>query len=78
MPIQAVIFDLGGTIVHYAGEHDRWPDLERPGLAAAYDYLGKGSVALPSLEEFVTVAFDRLPQRWRKATGGQQNLTVED
>jgi len=74
--IKAVIFDLGGTLVEYAGEFDTWPELEEPGLNAAFSVLGGGGLTLPEVERFRSVAFELLPERWRQATAGIQNLTV--
>jgi HAD superfamily hydrolase (TIGR01509 family) len=78
MPINAVVFDLGGTLIEYAGEHDRWPDLETPGLEAAHARLAEAGVELPPLKRFVMTGYDVLPGRWRQATSGRQNLTVPD
>ena len=74
--IRAVIFDLGGTLIEYAGEFDTWPALEEPGLNAAFSVLGSGGLALPDIEQFRTVAFELLPDGWRQATAGEKNLTV--
>ncbi|UCG24108.1 MAG: HAD family hydrolase [Chloroflexota bacterium] len=74
--IKAVIFDLGGTLVEYAGEFDAWPELEEPGLNAAFSVLASSGVTLPDVERFRAVAFELLPSRWRQATAGKKNLTV--
>jgi FMN phosphatase YigB (HAD superfamily) len=34
--IEAAIFDLGGTLIEYAGEHTTWPDLEITGMKTIY------------------------------------------
>lgn len=74
--IRAVIFDLGGTLIEYAGDFDTWPELEEPGLNAAFSVLASGGLTLPDVERFRSVAFELLPDRWRQATAGKQNLTV--
>ena len=74
--IRAVIFDLGGTLIEYAGEFDAWPELEEPGLNAAFTVLDDSGLTLPNAENFCSVAFELLPGRWRQATEGEQNLTV--
>ena len=76
MNIEAVIFDLGGTLIEYTGGYSSWPDLETPGFLASYEYLAKRDVSLPSFERYRMVGFDILPKRWRLATSGEQNLTV--
>jgi len=74
--IKAIIFDLGGTLIEYAGVYDTWPELEEPGLVAAYQVLLESGMALPDLTSFRQAAFELLPGRWRQATAGRQNLTV--
>lgn len=76
MGIKAVVFDLGGTLIEYAGEFATWPDLEAPGLAAAHESLRSDGVPLPSLERFQMTGYDLLPKRWPLATSGEENLTV--
>lgn len=76
MSIEAVIFDLGGTLIEYAGPYASWPDLETPGFAAAYEYLRQQGVALPPLETFRDTGFGLLPGRWQQATRGEQNLRL--
>jgi putative hydrolase of the HAD superfamily len=74
--IKAIIFDLGGTLIEYAGEYDTWPQLEEPGLNAAYSVLSENGSKLSGVTRFRKVAFKILPERWRQATTGIRNLTV--
>ncbi|MCI0575963.1 MAG: HAD family hydrolase [Chloroflexi bacterium] len=74
--IEAVVFDLGGTLVEYAGAYGSWPELETPGFAAAHAYLEGQGVAVPEVERFRLVGFELLPRRWQEATAGGRNLTV--
>ena len=78
MTLKAVIFDLGGTLIEYAGTYETWPDLETPGFEAAYGVLAQQGVALPPFEQFRDTGFGLLPQRWRQATLGEQNLRLVD
>lgn len=75
--IEAVIFDLGGTLIEYAGEYATWPELEIPGMRAAHSTLVEHRVAVPALDEFQTIGFQLLPQRWGQAMSGGQNLTLD-
>ena len=53
MAIKTIIFDLGGTLIEYAGPYAVWPDLERPGLTAAYNALAnKGGYTAKFREVF--------------------------
>ena len=76
--INAVIFDLGGTLVEYAGTHDSWPALETPGFRGAYESLHSNGVALPDFETFKMSGFGLLPNWWDDATVGVRNLRVVD
>lgn len=78
MDIQAIIFDLGGTLIEYAGPYAVWPDLETPGLKAAYVTLQGKGISLPSFEQFSSAGFAILPQRWQMAVGGERNLHLID
>jgi putative hydrolase of the HAD superfamily len=76
MRIEAIIFDLGGTLLEYSGGYESWPELEAPGLKAAHEYLGNAGISLPNLDGFQKAGFNLLPRRWQMATSGEKNLTV--
>jgi HAD superfamily hydrolase (TIGR01549 family) len=76
--IKAVIFDLGGTLIEYAGEYHLWPDMETPGLRAAHNHLTAQGTAVPAFDAFRDAGFALLPKRWRQATAGEQNLRLAD
>lgn len=75
--IEAVVFDLGGTLIEYAGEYATWPDLEIPGMTAAHRTLSEHDVEAPDLEQFKLIGFELLPKRWQRAMRGEQNLTLD-
>lgn len=74
--INAVVFDLGGTLIEYAGDYSSWPELETPGMLAAYAYLDKRRISLPGTESFIRAGQAILPGRWLMATAGERNLTL--
>jgi HAD superfamily hydrolase (TIGR01509 family) len=76
--IQAVIFDLGGTLVEYAGEYMSWPELETPGFKAAHIFFQEHGLPVPDFDHFHATGSELLPGRWRRATAGEKNLTVVD
>ncbi|MFQ5401440.1 MAG: HAD family hydrolase [Anaerolineae bacterium] len=78
MTLRAIIFDLGGTLIEYAGEYARWPDLETPGFAAAYRHLNQNGYHLPEFERFKRIGFAMLPGRWQAAVRGEKNLRLVD
>ena len=78
MQINAIIFDLGGTLIEYAGPFDGWPALETPGFAAAYAYLQNEGVELPTFELVRDKGFGMLPGRWQMAMSGERNLRLAE
>lgn len=74
--IKTVVFDLGGTLVEYSGNHDSWPQLEAPGLDAAYAVLSEAGLKLPRPHKFRAAGYEILPRRWADATAGKKNLTT--
>lgn len=76
--IKAIVFDLGGTLIDYAGGYERWPDMEGPGLVAAYEVLWQKPLRLPAMETFRRIGYNMLPLRWQQATLGERNLTVDN
>ena len=77
MTINAVIFDLGGTLIEYAGEYATWPNLETPGFQAAHTYLTQQGVQV-DFEVFKQAGFALLPERWQMAARGEKNLRLAD
>lgn len=75
--IEAVVFDLGGTLIEYAGEYAKWPDLEIPGMTAAHTTLFEQDIDVPELERFQEIGFELLPKRWRRAMLGEANLKLD-
>lgn len=78
LKIETVIFDLGGTLIEYAGPYATWPLLETPGFEAAYGYLWQKGYSLPEFSQFRDAGFGLLPHRWQAATRHEQNLRVVD
>ncbi|MCA9961456.1 MAG: HAD family hydrolase [Anaerolineales bacterium] len=78
MTLTTIIFDLGGTLVEYAGPYGVWPDLETPGLQAAYQLLQEKGVRLPDFAQFRDTGFALLPGRWQGAVEGKRNLRLVD
>ena len=76
--INTVVFDLGGTLIEYAGEYAVWPDLETPGFTVAYGHLSQNGLHLPEFEQFKQTGFSLLPIRWQAAMRGEKNLRLVD
>ena len=78
--IQAVIFDMGGTLLHFSRPGaGSWREFEAPGIRSVYRYLIEQGHPLQSHEdEFVETMFERLAEGWEQATGGHINLRAVD
>ncbi|RMH01843.1 MAG: HAD family hydrolase [Chloroflexi bacterium] len=76
MRLQAIVFDLGGTLIEYSGPYQKWPDMETPGFLAAYAVLQTAQLPLPDFQQFQQTGFDLLPIRWQAAVKGKQNLRL--
>lgn len=76
MAVETVIFDLGGTLIEYAGNFDKWPELETPGFTAAYNTFSQNGRSLPPFEQFLQAGFRHLPRMWQAATRKEGNLQV--
>ena len=76
MAVETVVFDLGGTLIEYAGEYEHWPELETPGFAAAYEVLAGNGRSLPPFAQFRDAGFAHLPRMWQAATRKEANLQV--
>jgi putative hydrolase of the HAD superfamily len=76
--IKTVIFDLGGTLIEYAGPYQTWPELETPGFQAAYNALSQNvnGTPLPDFEQLRDAGFALLPRMWQAAIRHEENLQV--
>jgi putative hydrolase of the HAD superfamily len=75
--IQAVVFDLGGTLLDFDPDRLPWLEWERAGLEHAYAYLTAQGHPLPQ-NTFFAHFIDGLPERWERAAQGGDNLRLGD
>jgi putative hydrolase of the HAD superfamily len=64
MPLRGVIFDLGGTLLHYTAPGGDWEDTEKTGAKAVYDYLHGAGYPLPPLDQALAIAWDHALAMW--------------
>jgi HAD superfamily hydrolase (TIGR01549 family) len=78
--IQAVIFDMGGTLLRFMRPGTgSWRELEIPGIRGLYHYLIEQGHPIASHEDdFVEAMFARLAEGWEQSTGGHVNMRAVD
>jgi putative hydrolase of the HAD superfamily len=77
--MRAVIFDLGGTLIHYHTPPDiNWQDAERRSARAFYTLLSGRGYSLPDFADFWGAYIDRLEAGWRRVTAGDGNLLLRE
>jgi FMN phosphatase YigB (HAD superfamily) len=54
MPVRGVLFDMGGTLLHYSAPGANWEDTEKTGAAGVYALLQEADYELPSREQALT------------------------
>jgi putative hydrolase of the HAD superfamily len=75
--LKAVIFDLGGTLLHYESAEADVIELNRRGFAAVYRHLSaNGQMTLPEAT-FLTVVNARVMAQWQKAMASSQGGSIE-
>jgi putative hydrolase of the HAD superfamily len=68
--LEAVIFDLGGTLVTYLGEAKDWPAMELPGIRSLFACLAELGLRMDSAA-FGSRFVEALSWHWTAATEGQ-------
>jgi HAD superfamily hydrolase (TIGR01509 family) len=72
MPVRGVIFDMGGTLLHFNAPNSTWEDTEKTGARSAYRLLAERGYALPPEAEALDIAWDHTFGMW--TTLGQQDV----
>jgi putative hydrolase of the HAD superfamily len=76
--IQAIIFDLGGTLVEYKLPGTNWTQFEQAGAAAAFAHLIRRGHKVPSRDVFVDDVVEQVQARWQQVTDQGGNLRLAD
>ncbi len=64
MPIRGVIFDLGGTLLHYNAPSSTWEDTEKTGARGAYRVLATAGYKLPPESEALDIGWKHAFAMW--------------
>ncbi len=74
MPLRGVIFDMGGTLLHYNAPGTIWEDTEKTGARGIYERLRADGVELPPQDAALDAAWDYIFGIWSQLN----NHAVED
>jgi putative hydrolase of the HAD superfamily len=67
--LDALIFDLGGTLIDYLGGAPSWPEMETPGVRGLHAHLTQVGLR-DDAEQFHAQFIEVMDARWRAATAG--------
>jgi putative hydrolase of the HAD superfamily len=66
MPLRGVIFDMGGTLLHYNAPNSTWEDTEKTGARGVYTVLREHGYPLPPESEALPAAWDHALSFWQR------------
>lgn len=66
MPLRGVIFDMGGTLLHYNAPDSTWEDTEKTGASGVYAVLREHGYTLPPESEALPAAWDHALSFWQR------------
>ncbi|NDJ78477.1 MAG: HAD family hydrolase [Chloroflexi bacterium] len=69
MSLRGVIFDMGGTLLHYRPPGGGWDDMEKLGAAGVYGVLRDLGHTLPPEVDALNTAWDFMLDIWRNLDG---------
>ena len=65
MPVRGIIFDMGGTLLHYNAPNTGWEDTEKLGARGVYHHLHTKDYILPPEEEAIETAWQHAISMWK-------------
>jgi FMN phosphatase YigB (HAD superfamily) len=80
MPVRGVLFDMGGTLLHYSAPGANWEDTEKIGASGVYALLQEAGYDLPPQEQALAQAWHHAREIWAAivAQGRQvRNFRIE-
>jgi HAD superfamily hydrolase (TIGR01509 family) len=77
MALRGVLFDLGGTLLHYNAPNTTWEDTEKTGARAVYRGLHDEGYTLPPEAEAVDAAWDHALAFWGQVTNHYDPKTLK-
>lgn len=64
MALRGVLFDMGGTLLHYTPPGETWEEMEKVGARAVYHHLHQLGHTLPPEDDALATAWDHALMLW--------------
>ncbi len=77
MTLRGVLFDLGGTLLHYNAPHTTWEDTEKTGARAVYRGLQSAGYTLPPENEALNHAWEHALAFWSQVVDHYDPKTLK-
>jgi HAD superfamily hydrolase (TIGR01509 family) len=77
MTLRGVLFDLGGTLLHYNAPNTTWEDTEKTGARGVYQRLHDKGYTLPPEDEALNAAWDQTLAFWSQITNHYDPKTLK-
>ena len=77
MTLRGVLFDLGGTLLHYNAPHTTWEDTEKTGARAVYGGLQAAGYSLPTEGESLDNAWEHALAFWSQIVNHYDPKTLK-
>jgi putative hydrolase of the HAD superfamily len=69
MKLRGVIFDMGGTLLHYTPPGSTWKEMEYAGAAGFYEVLAARGYEVPSKKEVQDLCWEHIEGAWMAIPG---------
>ncbi|MBN1564745.1 MAG: HAD family hydrolase [Anaerolineae bacterium] len=77
MPVRGIIFDMGGTLLHYNAPNTTWEDTEKLGARGVYRTLRAAGYTLPPADEAITAAWQHAITTWKSIEANYNPATLK-
>lgn len=74
MPVRGIIFDMGGTLLHYNAPGADWEDTEKVGAEAVYTLLSVAGYSLPPRDDALAQAWELARALWAAIVAQGQHV----
>src|SRR5512134_1240005 len=73
MTIRGILFDLGGTLLHYKAVGSTWEEMEKSGMRSVYYHLSQAGFQLPPEVDALDAAWQYWMGLWSRVDQREAN-----